>query len=76
MSEDIKRKIHSILAKYRDPISNKYFNSEDPSININLKNNHLNITIEINPSEAKHYEKLKDIISHDLKKLMYLLRLI
>jgi len=69
MSEDIKRKIHSILAKYRDPVSNKYFNSEDPSININLENNHLNITIEINPSKAEHYEKLKDTITQDLKKI-------
>ena len=38
MSEDIKKKIYNIIEKYKDPVTNKHFNSEDSNINIIYKN--------------------------------------
>ena len=69
MSEDIKKKIYNIIEKYKDPATNKYFNSEDSNINIAHKNGHLNISIEIDPSQADQYTQLKDKIKDDLKEI-------
>lgn len=69
MSEDIKKKIYNIIEKYKDPVTNKYFNSEDTNINIAHKNGNLNISIEIDPSQADQYIQLKDKIKDDLKKI-------
>ena len=69
MSEDIKKEIHNIIGKYKDPITKKYFISNDPKFNIFHKNGNLNITIVVDPSKASLYEKLKDNIKGDLTKI-------
>ena len=69
MSEDIKKKIYNIIEKYKDPATNKFFSSEDSNINIAHKNGHLNISIEIDPSQADQYTQLKDKIKDDLKEI-------
>ena len=69
MSEDIKKKIYNIIEKYKDPATNKYFNSEDSNINFAHENGHLNISIEIDPSQADQYTQLKDKIKDDLKEI-------
>ena len=69
MSEDIKKKIYNIIEKYKDPATNKYFNPKDSNINIDHKNGNLNISIEIDPSQADQYIQLKDKIKDDLKEI-------
>ena len=67
MSAEIKKNIYNIIEKYRNPITKKYFSSEDSAINIVLKDGHLNISIEIDPSYADQYTILKDKITNDLR---------
>ena len=69
MSEDLNKKIYNIIEKYKNPATNKYFSSEDPSINIVHNNGHLNISIEIEPSQADQYVHLKDKIKDDLNEI-------
>ena len=37
MAEDIKKKICNIVEKYRDPVTKKYFNTQNSNINIVYK---------------------------------------
>ena len=70
MSEDLNKKIHNIIEKYKNPATNKYFSSEDPSINIVHNNGHLNISIEIEPSNfnKKYLETKRDKMGHEILK--------
>jgi len=69
MSEEIKTKIYNIIEKYKDPVTKRYFSSKDSKINIILNSGHLNISIEIDPSQANKYTQLKDKIIDDLKEI-------
>ena len=62
MSEDIKKKIYEIIEKYENPVNNRSFNAKDKIFNIILKQGNLNISLEINPSEAQKYDLLVDKI--------------
>ena len=69
MSEDIKKKIYEIIEKYENPVNNKSFNAKDKIFNIILKQGNLNISLEINPSEAQKYDLLVDKIKDELKQI-------
>ena len=69
MSEDLNKKIYNIIEKYKNPATNKFFSSGDSNINFAHENGHLNISIEIDPSQADQYTQLTDKIKDDLKEI-------
>ena len=69
MSEEIIKKISNIIEKYKDPVTKKNFSSKDSNINIVHKNGHLNISLEIDPTQKDQYIKLKDKIKDDLSEI-------
>ena len=64
MSDNIDKKVYEAIAKYKDPITNKYINYNDSNINIIIKNKHINVTINIDPTQTEKYSQLIDSIKN------------
>ena len=73
MSENIKRKISSIIEKYKDPYTGKYFNLDDPELTIIVKDGHVDISIEIVQSHLSQYLQIKGLIEKDIKEVQDIL---
>ena len=69
MSDQITNKVYKVLEKYRDPLTGKNFHHSDSNINIIVKNGHLNVSMDIDPLQAKKYENIQENIQNDLKKI-------
>ena len=52
MLDNIYKELSQVLGKYKDPITNKYIKYDDSNINVIIKKGHINITINIDPSQA------------------------
>jgi ATP-binding protein involved in chromosome partitioning len=69
MTEEIKSKVYEVIGKYKDPVTNKYFDQKSPFINLVVKMGHVNVSFDINPSQANKYSQLVKNIKHDLNKI-------
>ena len=69
MINDITNSVNEIIDKYIDPQTKKPFNKNNSDININIKDGHVNITININPIYKENYTQLITEMKNDLKKI-------
>ena len=57
MANDITNSVNAIIAKYIDPQTKKPFNKDNPDINTNIKDGHVNVSININPIHNNCFTK-------------------
>ena len=69
MINDITSSVNKIIEKYIDPQTKKPFNKHNSDININIKDGHVNISININPIYKDNYTQLISEMKNDLKKI-------
>ena len=69
MSEQLISIIYKKIEKFTDPISNKPLDVKNSDLNIIFKDGHVNITININPSEQLKYNQLNLDIKNSLKEI-------
>ena len=73
MSEKLITNIYEKLQNFKDPFSNKPFDKSNTNLNIVLKDGHLNLTLNINPSYKAKYDELGINIKESLKNIKELL---
>ena len=69
MTNDITNSVNEIIAKYIDPQTKIPFNRDNSSINTNIKDGHVNVSININPIYKDNYAQLVTEMKNDLKKI-------
>ena len=69
MTNDITNSVNAIIAKYIDPQTKIPFNRDNPGINTNIKDGHVNVSININPIYKDNYAQLVTEMKSDLKKI-------
>ena len=66
MINDIINSVNTIIAKYLDPQTKIPFNKDNSDINTNIKDGHVNVSININPTYKDNYTQLVTEIKNDL----------
>ena len=69
MINDITNSVNTIIAKYLDPQTKIPFNKDNSDINTNIKDGHVNVSININPIYKDNYAQLVTEMKNDLKKI-------
>jgi ATP-binding protein involved in chromosome partitioning len=69
MTNDIAKSVYTIVAKYIDPQTKIPLNKDNPDINTNIKDGHVNVTINIDPIFKDNYNQLITEMKNDLKKI-------
>ena len=69
MINDITNSVNTIIAKYLDPQTKIPFNKDNSDINTNIKDGHVNVSININPIYKDNYAQLVTEMKSDLKKI-------
>ena len=69
MLDNIYNELSGVLEKYKDPITDKYIKYDDSNINVIIKNRHVNVTINIDPSQTNKYDKLIKDLKKDLQNM-------
>ena len=69
MTNDITNSVNAIIAKYIDPQTKIPFNKDNSDINTNIKDGHVNVSININPIYKDNYAQLVTEMKSDLKKI-------
>ena len=68
MTNDITNSVNEIIAKYIDPQTKIPFNKDNPDINLIIKNGHVNVSININPTYKDNYTQLVTEMKNNLKR--------
>ena len=66
MTNNITSSVNKIIEKYTDPQTKKLFNKQNSDINTNIKDGHVNISININPIYKNNYTQLIDEMKNEL----------
>ena len=69
MTNDITNLVNEIIAKYIDPQTKIPFNKDNSDINTNIKDGHVNVSININPIYKDNYTQLIAKMKNDLKNI-------
>ena len=69
MSNNIANSVNTIIGKYIDPQTKKPFNKYNPDINTNIKDGHVNVSININPIYKDNYTQIIVEMKNELKKI-------
>ncbi|PPR47066.1 MAG: Iron-sulfur cluster carrier protein [Alphaproteobacteria bacterium MarineAlpha5_Bin9] len=67
--EEIINKIKQIIENFDDPLTKKPLKIDDPNINLAFKDNHLNISFEIDPSKIDAYLEIKKKLEENIAKI-------
>ncbi len=69
MTNNIIKSVYTVIEKYIDPQTKKPFNKHNSDINANIKDGHVNISININPSYKDDYTQIIVEMKNELKKI-------
>jgi len=69
MSDELVSTIYNLLSKFKDPVSETFFNKNNQNITILSRNGNINITINIDPKFQTKYENLIIKIKESVQKI-------